>query len=281
MSNIINYKSWRRPEDQIRRSQRGDYQDQPNKRLKKIVLRGVLLFFLIYLGYFFFYSHFFKVDKIEIAVTDPDFNLTELNNYLNEILAKKFLLLLPRNNYFWLTNNFLARELKNKYIIEELVIQKIFPKTLKIALKEKVVNLLYQSADNIYLINLDGQVLSLIGERIIINQEKLIKVSDESNSEIIINQKILTPGLLSLILEINDNFNDYLPNLKITEYRVTDAKTNFIKTIIDNGPAIEFTDKLSLEEQLNKLKQSLEQEISDISKLEYINLRVKEQVIYK
>lgn len=281
MTKIINYKSWKSVIDKTSRSFRGSDYYPSDKKIKKIVFKGLFVILIIYLFYLLFFSHYLAINNIKITVKDPDFNTEELNNYLKEILNKKILLILPHDNYLFLTRNYLENELKNKYVIEELLIEKKFPNTLNINLKEKITNLLYQTNESIYLIDNQGKILSIVGERIIINEKQLIKIIDESNTQININQNILTPSLINLIINLKEKFNDYLKNLSILEFRIISPDARFVKIITSSDIEIHLNDRLSVEEQLEKLKKSLESEMIDLSKIQYINLRVKGQVIYK
>lgn len=278
---IINYQTWHDPANKRHRSFRSNSQETSDKLVKRVVLRGISLLLVIYLIYLLFFSHYFSLSNIQITVKTPDFNTNELNDYLKTALNKKFLFIFPRDNYFLFSKNYLEKQLNEKYIIEDLIINKIFPKTLTVSLREKVTNLLYQTADKIYLIDLNGRILAEVGERIIINEKGLIKIVDESNTTVAINQNILMPNLITLITNLNQKFNEYFPNLSIAFYKITDPQSTFIKLVTTTGLEIHLNDRLGLEEQLTKLKRSLESGMVDLTKIQYINLRIKDQVIYK
>jgi len=278
---IINLKKWQSLSDKSSKSFRRINQFESEKRIKKIVKRGLLILLIIYLGYLFFFSRYFAITNINIAVENSDFNITEFNNYLKEILNKKLLLIIPRNNYFLFSKKYIENELKKNYIVEELSLEKKFPKTLNIYFKERIANLLYQTNEKIYLIDLNGNINSQVGERIILNEKRIPKITDESNSDVILNQNVITPSLISLIIDLYQKFNDYLPNLTIKSFKITSPNPTFVKVVTVQGPEIHLNDRLSLEEQLTKLKRSLESEMIDLTKIQYINLRIKDQVIYK
>lgn len=281
VSNIINYKNWQKSPEKNFRSQRGDPSNSSGNNLKKFVLRGLAILLFLYLIYFFFFSQYFALNEININVQNNEFNTTELLLNINKSLDNKLLLVFSRRNYFFFSNDYLQGELNKKYLIEELTIEKKPFHTLNINLKEKVANLVYLTGDQAYLIDLNGKILSLINDKIIIDEKKLIKIKDESNTEKKINDNILSPGLVGFIVNLNNNFSSYIKSLNIASFAITSPEATFIKVITIEGPEIHLTDRQGLEDQLNKLKASLESEMINLKNVQYINLRIKDQVIYK
>jgi cell division septal protein FtsQ len=272
--------NWKGSNDRAVKSTR-DIAYSSEKKVKKIVKRGLLILITIYLIYLFLLSKYFTITNINIAVEDPEFNTEELINYINNYLNGKTYLIFHNSNYFLFSKSRLKGELTQKYLIEELTIKKEFPHTLNISFEEKIANLLLQTNDINYLIDLEGKITTQVGERLILNEKNLPKIIDESNSDYSLGQTILTPSLISLVINLFQEFNNYIPDLQIVNFRIVNSESTFIKAVTAEGVEIHLNDRLSMEEQLNKLKAALESEMINLNNVSYINLRIKDQVIYK
>lgn len=271
---------WRDSSDRATKSTR-DSGHSSEIKVKKIVKNGLFILIIIYFVYIFLLSKYFTITDINIAVEDPEFNTEELTNYINNYLTSKTFLVFNNSNYFLFSKDRLIGELTQKYLIEELSIKKGFPRTLNISLEEKIANLLLQTNDINYLIDLEGKITTQVGERLILNEKNLPKIIDESNSEYSVGQSILTPSLISLVTNLFQEFNNYIAEIEIVNFQIINKESSFIKAVTSEGVEIHLNDRLSMEEQLNKLKATLESDMINLNNISYINLRIEDQVIYK
>ena len=91
--------------------------------------------------------------------------------------------------------------------------------------------------------------------------------------------------IIDLIIELFYNFESYqVPLVEIESFKIPGPKANYLKVITKQGFEIHLNSILSLNNQLHKLKRSIEDRKIDVDRLnqiEYINLRIENQVIYK
>lgn len=118
---------------------------QTNVKNKKIDFKAIkntaiVIFFICsfcWFFYFFFISDNFFVKSIKIEGNEniPE---EELKGIINQNLNKKILLFLPGKNIILFNKESLIAAIKEKYVVENILVEKNFPFELKITLEEKL-----------------------------------------------------------------------------------------------------------------------------------------------
>ncbi len=265
---------------QAKSKRASEYLHEQAASLRHRVFLYLGLIAVIYLAYFLFYSDNFKIKHINISgsVNIPQ---EELEEIVKNSLAKNSWLIFPQDNYFLLSKKRLQKEFKKNYSLDELLIEKKSPQTLTISLTERTGQFIWVTNERIFLFDLKGVIFEEIPGRELVNTGMPI-VYDNSNSEIAINDKVLTLDLINLISDVYQHLESYnLPLIEIQSFKADSPKANFIKIATKQGFEIHLDTILSLSKQFFKLKRSLEEGKIDLNKIEYINLRIENQVIYK
>jgi len=107
-------------------------------------------------------------------------------------------------------------------------------------------------------------------------------IHDLSNVNANTRDRVINEDLVNMTLDIKQNIASYnVPAISIDHFAVDGRDASYIKLITPQNLEIHLTPKLTNEQQFLKLSSSLEANKIDLSKIQYINLRVEDQVIYK
>jgi len=247
-------------------------------RRRVLLYLGVIL--IVYLIIFLFYSDNYKIKNLVIS-GHIDMASQEIEDYIWQSIRRNSWLLFPQDNYFLFSKKRLQSDFQKQYLLDELTIEKAPPDTLFIELKERTGQFIWITGERIYLFNTSGEVFKEIQAKELVNIG-LPVIYDNSASNINIGDKILSVELISHISDIYQNFDKFeLPAITLDSFRVDSPKANFIRIAAKEGFEIHLSLITSLDKQFNKLKRSLEEGKIDLYKIEYINLRLDNQVIYK
>ena len=259
------------------------FENEESSRLRRKVLFYLGVVIILYLVYFLFYSNHFKIDNF-ILSGNSEVSQDELQELIYESIEKNSQFVFPQNNYFFLSKSRLQDDFQEKYALDELVITKYQPNTLFIEINERRGNFFWLSNGRYFLFNAEGEIYREIQVQDIVNSS-LPVLEDESSSDIEIGQKVINLDIIDLIIELFYNFESYqVPLVEIESFKIPGPKANYLKVITKQGFEIHLNSILSLNNQLHKLKRSIEDRKIDVDRLnqiEYINLRIENQVIYK
>jgi len=264
--------------ESVRSKRPHEYAWQNVKKIKKRVWQAMILLFIIYIFYLWLYSGTFQINRFNFnnASSVPS---ADIENAIKANLAKNRWFGVPGSNYFFLNTNKLKQDLNNQGLGFNLNIAKKFPHTLSIEAETTISQLVLTTNQEFYLTDFKGQVKQKL-ENYAAASSSLPLVYDLSNSPIENNQ--INNNLLKLIQEAANDFASYaLPGINLDYFKVDSLASDYVKIVSKQGFEIHINYTRPLRAQMDKLKKSLLSGKMDLSKLEYINLRVENQVIYK
>lgn len=285
---MVKYQAWRRQSNGLShghktfRSRRTyEYDQEEIVRVRKKVYLAIVVFIVLYIGYLLFISDNFKVTNIEIT-GETEMPAEEAVNLAKEALSGRKFIFIPKSNYFFLSKHAVEDKIVAENILIGISLKKKFPKTLVIELEQKLGQMIWSTNERIFIINLDGKIERELPARDLVNVQVPI-VYDLSNSVITEgNEKIINHNLINLIAEIYNDFDSYeLPAIQLDYFKVDSSQANYVKIVTKQGFEIHVNYLSSFAGQINKLKKSLLAGKIDLNKVNYINLRVENQVIYK
>ena len=243
-------------------------------------LRKKVFVILAYLGYLFFYSKYFRILYLNIS-RNSEVATEEVENFVWQALEQSRLGLFPGDNYFFVKTKRIQDKFDEQGLLVELEIKKKFPHTLNINLTDKLGQMIWISNEQFYILNLEGIIEKQLPIKDLVNVEVPV-IYDSSNVLFDINQQLVNKQLVDLILESYQTFTSYeLPVIDLDYFKVDSPDSNYIKIVTKQGFEIHVNYLTSFGSQINKLKQSLLVGKIDLNKVNYINLRVENQVIYK
>lgn len=247
--------------------------------VRKIVLKYVSLILVGYLVYFFFLSHFFRLEYLVISGNDQ-IPSAEIEPIIWKSLSGHKWLIFPKDNYFFASPKDITTEVAKNFVVNSLTIKKQLPKTLTIEIQEKSPRFIWSTNNNYYVMTGDGLIIRKLDNYQ--PQKAIPMIIDQSNASTSVNEIVSNSQILSLIGSVKQNLDDNpIANLTIASFQLADRGSRFIQLTTDQGTRIHIGQDLDLVEQLTKLRKIIETNHLDLAKVDYINLQIPEQAIYK
>ena len=266
-------KSWQRHLPQKpQKVQRGYYGKQKNNQ-PKIIVRIILAIFILLLVQSIFQIKFLKIENIKLN-NNNDLSLEEVQEFvLNELTVSKFLFF-EKTNYFLAPIDELDDSLIAEYNLEEAIIEKKWPDTLEISIKEKSSHFIWQKDESIYLLDATG----LLNRQISILDDKYLVLDDKRDIRPSADQ-IFNDQEIDIINQIYLNWMDMIAGKaklnKITIYNDWSIDLN-----TQTGFYVKIDKDQDIYEQLNNLKSVLEENITGVD-VDYIDIRFGDKVYFK
>lgn len=265
----------------IHRSLRVSQYEQKQTKYKKV--RSVYLIVLLiggYLVYLTLFSPIFRLQYVNITGNEsiPETELKEL--VFNQFNDRRGLIF-PGDNYFIFSEKKLRQQLEEIYNLKKLTIDRSSKNSLDINIEELPGRMLWITQGKTYLIDSNGIII-----REVLSMDDSLKltpqISDLSNLNVNIRDHVINEDLVKLALEIKQKLGEYnVPAISIDRFAVDGRDAAYIKLITPQNLELHLSPKLTPEQQFLKLRRSLEENKIDLTKIQYINLRVEDQVIYK
>ncbi|MCR4280587.1 MAG: hypothetical protein NUV82_04165, partial [Candidatus Komeilibacteria bacterium] len=254
-------------------------QSPSDTTLRQKVVRYGIIAFLAVLIYLLFFSGQHRIKYLQV-VGNEAVNTQEIEEMIWELLDERWLLIFKRDNYFLASENYLLTEIGKHYAFEEISIDKHYPDTISLRLKERLGRLVWQSGEKYYVIDGQGMVTRELHEIHLIEKMNIPVTRDKSQVAVNIGDKILSDSVINSLIDTHQLYGQYItePRLKLAEIEVDDATANFYRIITSSAIEIHMNDQLNVETQLEKLRLVLSAGSIDLNSVSYINLRIPEQV---
>ncbi len=272
----------------FRRSKRG-FHFFKKSRKEKLYLwrRRVVLFFILITAvgwvWLFFYSPYFKIEKIEILGLEQ-IDKNEIKAIVDSQLFNRRFLIFRQSNIFIFDEKSLSKNINAKYFLNNLAINKDLPSTLIIQIKEKTSKLIWVTNNKNYYLDLSGTVIGEVAAlptaetEGVSSAKNLPIIYDESNKEVNIGEKVLEESRVLAVIELTERILQFT-GVEIDFYKLINGIE--LRAITKEGWYILFADD-NIENQLKKLDLILKEKIKEKRKnLEYIDLRFEDRVYYK
>lgn len=240
----------------------------------------ILVLILFYLSYLFFYSKYFRITFLNIS-GQSETPTEEIESLIWQTLERHSLSIFPGDNYFLINIKRIQKKFDEQGLLVEIEVKKDFPHTLNINLKDRLGQIVWISNEQFYVVNLAGVAEKQLPIKELVNVKYPV-IYDLSNTAFDLNDKLVNEQLIDLILEVYTTFGSYeLPVIELDHFKVDSPEANYVKIVTKQGFEIHVNYLLSFESQMNKLRKSLVAGKIDLNKINYINLRIENQVIYK
>lgn len=274
----INNQQTIKPELALRSKRPAEYKANETKKIRVKVFWSMAFFVILYLIYFLLNADKFQVSRINAQIKDSQ-DSAMLEQSIKEYLSGRKMLVFKKSSYFLLNTDGILTWLNKQGLGLGVSVRKNFPDSLTITKEEKVSQLVWVRGEQFYLVGTDGKVIHRL-ERYGVATGTLPAVYDLSNA--VIGEKAASPKLLSLIEETLNKLPAYdLPGAQLDYLKVDSPSANYLKIVTKKGFEIHVSYDKPLDTQLAKLKKSLLAGKIDLNKIQYINLRIENQVIYK
>lgn len=259
------------------------------KRTKAPRLK-LAVFFIATLGVvgILLFHPYFNINQVLISGNDK-VSTGEVKNIVETVLNQKRWLVLNGRNIFTVNLVDIAKEIKSKYIMVSLQVEKDYPQTLKVAIKEKESKLVLQELDSktsqyrYYLLDNEGEVLQEINPRDISQPSisALPRIQKEGAEEIKITTEVVSRATIEFINYLNENIPKQ--NKVTVAYTVlTDEDGQVLNLVTQEGWKI-VVDRLNdWKKQLHVLNVILREKIRDNRQnLKYIDIRYENRAFFQ
>ncbi len=238
-----------------------------------LILRTLLLLAIVAgIIYFFIGSQFFNIDNIEIqgTILVPE----------NEIETSAEAEIARQTNILFFTTTGLEKRLKEDHsLIQAISVQKGIPDTIRIVIREREPELVWQSNKKEYLVDSTGYIFALsqeYREKSGRSDKYLPRIKDLYKLPIKLNQKVAAKDWVDFIKEL-DGLLIKETNLKVKRYTIK-GTTFDLAAVTDRGK-IYFDTGRSAKEQVGYLETAFDS--IKKKRLQYLDLRVKGWVYYQ
>jgi len=264
-----------------------DYRAKEKNSRKRMIFFILILFFILALGYFLFFSPIFKVKEIKISGSRA-IGSDAIYQYLNDFRFKKVLIFFNRDNIFLLTKSKLKNILIDRFprILSIQINKDIFKKNISIQITERKEVGIYCQAQNLSEEILEG-CYYIDGEGVIFEEAPqtsgtlILVIKDYSGKEIKIRDSAIDKELIVKFIELRDILSSQF-SLKALDFVIEKDGTKDFRLDTNEGWYILFDGSRDLESQIMALRLVLEEKIKEARKnLEYIDLRIENRVYYK
>ena len=244
----------------------------------KLIIVGIMVVILA-LIWFCFLSAYFNIDKINIAGIEK-IARKDIENIIQQQINKKRFLFCSQKKLILFNSSKLAEALNEQYYFDNIDIQKKWPTTLTIELKEKTYSVIWKEDDKYYYIDLNGHIINEANPLEI--KQKNYPLIDYRGKHKILNKKVEGQNQnINFIIELFDKFKTNTDKLQIECFIINDERDT-IKIAISQGPKIYFNIKKDIDRQINKLLTLINEKLKDdFDQKTYIDLRFGDRIYYR
>jgi len=292
----INKANFVRRRDYQRKNFRNPFFDKKRKTNKGRPWLVLILFLVIFFISSYFLSNINQLQIKTIQIKgNENISQQEVESLVFKQAAEKRFFFFNQNNLIFFNKRELKKKLNENYFLEQLKIDKKYPDTLIIEVKEKISALVWSSGGSQYYLDLKGVALRKATANDLIiepgaGEMKLVRpqvsssqyplIYDQSNSLVTIGQPIITEALVNFIINLTEQIRQKA-DFTLAYYQIPNPGSTEIILFTYEGLKIYFKTADPLDQQLKTLFSVLNKEIKDWHKLEYIDLRFGEKVFWK
>jgi hypothetical protein len=137
-----------------------------SKKTKGAIYGLILGFFIVSIFWFFLYSDYFKIQKIEVgslAVLGHEAVVGEIGHYFDGPRKWPW----GNRNIFFVDTNDLRNYLKAKFFIDDVTVDKFYPNVLRLKIKERQRSVVLVTKNQIYIVDDYGAVSDVADEALV------------------------------------------------------------------------------------------------------------------
>ncbi|OGI25332.1 MAG: hypothetical protein A3J76_02085 [Candidatus Moranbacteria bacterium RBG_13_45_13] len=280
------HKTWKRKNPKIYSGVLRKESQEKKSGFSRFLFWVLLLGFTGVCGYLLLFSSFPEIDSISIE-GNQSIPSEEIAGKVNEVLEGKYFNYLSKRNFFLASRKQISQKLKGDFDrLEISSVEKKFPRTLLVKVKERQPEMAWCSGGVCYLVEKDGLVYAganATGEEL--NKNRFLIAIDDNARPVEIGKTIIDPGFIQYLkqmdaiiaddleLEIDGNYHTPALSSKEAIARIREGEGWFLK--LNQAVSPEDTKKI--------LQTVFDKELDGEKRknLDYLDLRVKGKVYYK
>ncbi len=253
-------------------------------KAKKRTWRSKLIFLtlaavFVCLVWLFYFSSVFNVTSVEVVGNSKIAESDIKDAVWRQTNESRFFIFKQKNlNLF--DEDELAANLNGQYYFENLSINKKFPGTIIINLKEKEYSAVWYESDKYYYIDNEGNIFSE-ADPLQIKRQNYPLIENRREGKIDGKAVKADDGSIDYIVSLFKELKNNRKNFKIDRF-ILDSDFYTVKLKLLEGPEIYFNTKEDIKKQIAKLLVIVGEKLKDdfINK-EYIDLRYGDRVYYR
>lgn len=277
-------------------------------KLKLYLLTFIFFASIAAIAYFLLFHSFFNVDKIKVKGV-KEIKEEHLISSIKGITSHKKYYILSQKNFFLLNKDQIRQILKEKYPIRSITINKSFPDTINVNVKEKVSTIIYDNGAKYAYISRNGEITEIIKEvgdnewkrtiqkkKKTTSSNKIVKkhippaaslkkemgeypiIYDKRDKNINTGKQLLSPKLVKGITEWYSNLRNTNINFKYATV-ATSSKELIIYT--NKSWNIKTNPTIRVSNQFKKLNFVINNKLKQRKPRKYINVKYEDRVYWK
>ena len=257
-----------------------------SKILSRIIFYVLLLGFLSVSVYVLFFSGYLQINNLSIA-GNQELSSSDIQKSFEEYLQGKFLGIIPKNNFLFISQKRTASFLENNFKkIRSAAVSRKFPDSVSINIDERKAVLVWCSGENCFLIDENGTAYNVADfNSPEISQNHLLRINDTSMRDVAIGEKVIDSAYEQYIISIKDALKGIDQKISDSDdaYSTPSNVADEIDVKIKNDTKVYFSTQFSLDNAIHALDIVLKKEIPEdkLESIEYIDLRSEGKVFYK
>jgi len=271
----------------------GMFRDERQNRTQKtrgVIYALIISFFAVAILWFLFFSGYFSVKESQIGpltVIDRQAVAGEIEAYFNQPKQWPW----SRRNIFTLNAKDLENYLKQKFFVEDVSVDKLYPNILRLKIKERQRSVILVTNNNIYIVDDYGVVSDPADSATVSSTRKFLtsSVPVETSKEIYIltaTSTVYQKGQEVVSMEQVRGWLNLAAKLRYVGiwFKALEPQTddvNLIKIVLKENKRVLMDMGLPIESQIETLRQFIlsKPKWEDIN--DYIDVRVQGRIYYK
>ncbi len=233
--------------------------------------------------YFIFFSSFFSI-KYLIIDNSEYIPQSAVRSAIEAQMQSTRWYLFPEDNVFLFNQKSLDNILRRMYILDELTIQKLYPDTLQVTLKEKVSSVLWTNRDKTFFVDLQGIAFKEISSQELTNFLKTKQypvVQDAVHDAVEQGDKVIEPDALGDLIYASQRLPED-PGIGIRTLTYTSNLPQEVEITVDEGWKLKASlGHSAMEPQLKKLSTLFHEKLKERNTIAYIDVRYGDKIFYK
>ncbi len=295
----MRHASWRTQ----KRDWHGKHDAKRNRSRKKSLSIPVFVLSFCLLGiggWFFFFSHFFIIDIVDVSV-EGDIDPAAVREVFFDEMEGRRLLIFPRSNVFFFDSGAARRALGNSFAVTDLKIRRQFPNHLSVTMTGKRFRALWFTQGILYELAPSGQVVKNVDRGIVqlppefravasstASKPKEKKpqehiaviplIADEKNQPAAIGQTVIPEEDLSFVTALPSALSDI--GIRLSSLSLSQGAPDLTVTTAE-GWRLRLSFHTPLDEQIHYLDTLLREAVKKKrKKLELVDVRFENKLFY-
>lgn len=280
------WQNWQRRNPKIYPGTLRSSSQRKGGRFSRFLFWVLFLIFWGVCGYVLLFSPFLDIESVAVY-GNQDIPTEEIVAKVDEVVNGKYLNYLSKRNFFLVSKNRINQKLKNDFDrLEVSSIEKKFPRSILIRVKEKQPELAWCSGGVCYLVDKSGLVYSganATDEEL--SRSRFLVVIDDNARPVEIGTTSIGENFIQYLKEIDSLLVDELKLQIDGDYHTPATSSQEITVKIKEGEGwfLKLSNVVSPKDTKKILETVFERELTEEkrSQLDYLDLRVKGKVYYK